>query len=117
MSFISKYFRVKLSRYTNKDSDENVLLIAHAYKAQTAGVAYGSVNLNTGNACSLYVGLTNDPLGAGERIEQFDTGSTTFPVSLSAHVAKGEYFEFICPQTVTIKWKSFWELKKPIDYN
>lgn len=111
----------KLSAYTNQDSENNVMLPTHAYKAQSNGYvsAIGEI-LPTSGFIKLYVGLTDDPVGAGNLISRVTSvlpeGIET--MSVSALVAKNEYFEIVSSSaTPAIWWKSEGVLRKPIDFD
>jgi len=111
---------ITLSAYTNEDSEANAMLKAHAYKVATAGQVTAYVQANTINQnLAGYVGLTNDPAGAGDLIQKVSSVSS-FGVPLFAIsflVAKDEYFEITTSSTnaATIRWKSIGTLSKPVD--
>lgn len=112
--------KVVLSAYTNQDSESNAMLKAHAYKAATDGqvTAYVQATAINQNLAG-YVGLTNNPVGAGDLIQKVSSVSS-FGVGLFAIsflVAKDEYFEITTASSnaVTIRWKSSGTLSKPVD--
>jgi len=75
------------------DSEDNPLLVAHAYKAQTAGIVTaiikGQYQLLTG-----FVGDTNDPAGAGQKVgEERDYNSVDALGQICFFVGKDKYFE------------------------
>ena len=114
---------VCLSAYTNQDSESNTMLKSHAYKAATDGFvsADNAVAAADDNKyLDAYVGLTNDPAGAGALICRQgvpNTDSTAHVGTGSIAVAKNEYFEITSTYTAapTIRWKSFGTLSKPVD--
>jgi hypothetical protein len=111
-----------LSAYTNLDSDDNAMLPSHAYKAATDGMVIALANVDPGSArdLRLYIGITNDPAGAGDLIDrnENDGSAQANYRSVSFLVAKGEYFEITTyAATPTIRWRSFGTLSKPIDQN
>jgi hypothetical protein len=108
---------VTLSAYTDEDSDSQTLIFGHAYKAATAGwVSAYNTDLDAGTFLRVYVGLTNDPAGAGDLIQEMEPDGTDRTKSVCALVAKDEYFEVTCSRANTvIRWKSFGTLSKPID--
>lgn len=110
-------FSVKLSAYTNEDSNGDAMLKAHAYKAATAGFVSAFVSLtNSNTSIRCYVGLTNDPEGAGDQIGANEADANASLKSLFFAVAEGEYFEITSPSGApTIRWKSFGTLSKPVD--
>ncbi len=114
-------YEVSLSAYTNKDSDGNAMLINHAYKAATAGMACAT-GAQTGVPTSRlrgYVGATNNPAGVGDLIQANGGTNDIAPSGTSFLVAKDEYFEFTVANMgiVTIRWKSFGPLSEPVDHN
>ena len=115
---------LKLSAYTNEDKDSNAMLKAHAYQAVSAGfVTVHAVASDGLEILALYVGLTNDPVGAGDLIFR----ETAAPAGASNYigcggipVAKNEYFEITYngAGAVVIRWKSLGlTLKRPLDFN
>lgn len=112
---------LKMSAYTTEDSDGNAMLKAHAYRAVNAGVVDVFCSLTASAAWIRgYVGLTNDPEGAGTLIHRRtqDTEGQGYSAGFTLHVAQGEYFEITTSaDTPTILWKSFGVLKKPVDHN
>jgi len=110
-----------LSAYTDKDLDENVLLKAHAYKAPCDGIASVWINLAAGQAwVKGYVGLTNDPEGAGFLIKHLtqDTEGQGYKVGFDLQVAKNEYFEITTSDDIpVIRWKCWGAMNKPVDYD
>lgn len=105
------------SAYTNQDSESNAMLKAHAYLAATAGFVSAKSN-QTNNAQPLkgYVGLTNDPAGAGTEIQSSADGDSGSEKSVFFAVAAGEYFEITqTTDTPVILWKSIGTLSKPVD--
>jgi len=112
---------LKLSVYTNEDSDGNALLKAHAYQAVTDGkVSAYSGTFTEQGLLTVFVGLTDNPAGVGDVIEKQQGSEIAFWQSVSALVAKGEYFEVTADAsagTVVIRWKSFGALRKPVDFN
>lgn len=109
----------KMSRYTRDDSTDDTMVKAHAYLAVNAGSVHAYVTMTTGgNTLNGYVGLTNDPAGAGDLIRYHGMGNTVYPISISFDVAKGEYFEVTTSNSdAVIWWKSYGPLKNPIDFN
>ena len=113
---------VTLSAYTNQDSDGNAMLKTHAYKATTDGQvsAYSEVPWGPGREIKGFVGITNDPAGAGTLIQREENNEINFnnQKSISFLVAKDEYFEITVYSGIpTILWKSFGTLSKPVDHN
>lgn len=111
---------LRLSAYSDQDSDGNVMLKSHAYKAQSAGfVSARCGTYGTGFDLKGYVGLTSDPEGAGQWIGYNAFAGSAYGMGVTLLIAKGEYFEFITGSTeaIYIFWKSFGTLKKPIDFN
>jgi len=113
--------RVALSAYTDEDSDNLAMLKAHAYRAQTDGwvSAHCTFTADISNI-KVYVGLTADPAGAGDLIQQTDINEIGggYIGSVCALVAKDEYFEItVSGDTPVIWWKSMGALLKPIDFN
>ena len=109
-----------LTAYTNLDSDSNVLLIDHAYKAAVAGrIDFSVNNPASGQNMSVYVGATNDPVGAGQLVSTVDNVTDAADdESISGIVAKDEYFE--CTRSAgaggeVILFKGFDTLGFPID--
>ncbi len=104
-----------LSVYTNEDSNTDAMLDSHAYKAVTDGfvLAFSTLTSST-HSIQGWVGSTNDPFGAGDRIaKQAGTANTQY---ISFPVGKDEYFEVRAGSgTPEIWWKSFGTLSKPID--
>ena len=112
---------LKMSAYTTEDSDGNAMLKDHAYQAVNDGwaVAY-ELDLDGAEDLYIYVGLTDDPRGAGVIIQRCgNQGVSGAAQSVCAWVAKGEYFEVRdIGKTPTIRWKSLGLiLQKPIDFN
>ena len=111
----------RLSAYTNEDSEGNPMVKDHAYKAQRDGQVFVySGNFSAQGTIQLFVGLTSNPAGAGERI-QYQSGSeiATYQ-SVSAEVAKGEFFEVTATASAgsqVIRWKTRGRMKKPVDFN
>ncbi len=88
---------VTLSAHTNLDSESNAMLLGHAYKAAVAGsVTFMMViDHDTTKTMSIYVGATDDPVGAGVEVAvdlSFHDNTTR---TLTALVAKDEYFECV----------------------
>jgi len=108
---------VTLSAPTNEDSEGNALLKSHAYLAATDGEVSAFVQMTiASHALRGYVGNTNDPAGAGTKMQEQDMGNTVYHNSIFLTVAKGEYFEITASSgTPTILWRSRGTLSKPID--
>ncbi len=107
---------VSFSAYTNEDSETNALLKDHAYEAQTDGfvVAYVLQGVNA-RKLRAYVGLTDDPAGAGVLVGAQEPDGDA-DISISFPVAAGEFFEITYDTgTPTIRWKSMGALSKPVD--
>jgi len=105
-----------LSAYTDEDSDGNAMLKSHAYLAAIDGKVYAYSECDANQNIRVYVGTTNDPAGAGDIIEYSESSAVDIWCSVSAEVAKGEYFEIISAGTIgAIRWKSRGTLSKPID--
>ena len=81
------------------DSESNNLVKAHAYKAQTAGF----VDARVGGSVNLlgYVGVTDDPVGAGTMLAYVVTTSNE---TIHFFVASGKYFEITSSGAPTIAW-------------
>lgn len=113
--------KVTLSAYTNEDSEGNAMLKSHAYLAMTDGFVVGNAQLPGAKDIKGYVGLTDDPAGAGDMIGSAATatGGATEWKTVAMLVSKGEYFEFTTDYTnpIIIRWKSFGTLSKPVDNN
>jgi len=112
---------VTLSVYDRRDSEDNNLLMDHAYKAVKPGVVcVRDVDLGAAENMKIYVGLTSDPPGGGDLIQmvESDPADTDTDKAVSAFVAGGEYFEVKCTnEPAYITWKNFGSLAKPVDYN
>lgn len=109
---------VTLSAYTNKDSDNATMLKTHAYKAATDGYVSAFVTASgAGQSTSFHVGLTDDPYTAGDKVDSHSQDGASAIMNVSGLVAKDEYFEIRTTSTnaVTIRWKSFGTLSKPVD--
>ena len=107
-----------LSAYTDEDSDGNVLLKGpgHSYKAATDGLVYVYILTGAaGTSLKGYVGLTDDPIGAGMLIQPINIPVLNYDVPIQFAVAKDEYFEITTSSTPVILWKSFGTLSKPVD--
>ena len=108
---------VTYSAYTANDSEANAMVKAHAYLAATDGFVTAHV-LGSGNGQYLrgYIDGTNDPAGAGEKL-QGSTVDAGEEESISFSVAAGEYFEITTDSTnePTIYWRSKGTLSEPID--
>lgn len=106
-----------LSAYTNLDSDAQAMTKDHAYLAMTDGMVFAYGDINGGSLFQIFVGDTDDPVGAGTLIQK-DEGSDKRWRSLCALVAKGEYFEVTgVGGAAYINWKSFGALSAPVDQN
>ena len=111
--------KVTLSVYTNEDSEPTAMVKAHAYKAATDGQVTAYVLASAiGGQLKGYVGTDNDP--TDENLVQsasFTAGGAIGTLNMSFLVAKDEYFELTTNSSnaVTIMWKSFGTLSKPID--
>ncbi len=106
------------SAYTNLDSEGNAFLKAHAYKAATDGFVSAFVSLTTvAHAIVGYVGATDDPAGAGTKIQQQTMETSVDSIKgVGIWVAKDEYFEITATSGVpTILWKSKGTLDEPVD--
>ena len=115
---------LKLSEYTNQDSDGNAMLKAHAYQAVNDGfVAAYSTNSGAYKILAVYVGSTSDPAGAGDLIfnaTSSSSGANNLVGASGVPVGKGEFFEvtYTGVDAFVIRWKSLGlTLKKPIDFN
>ena len=113
---------LKLSAYTNQDSEGNAILKAHAYLAKSAGFISAQCDLAEGKDLWGFVGLTNDPAGAGIMVGRAEAGPSSGAAvwkNITFLVAKGEYFEITTDDAddPIIYWKSFGVLKKPVDFN
>lgn len=110
---------VTLSAYTDEDSESNAMLKSHAYKAATDGwVTAYSLLSDSGEAMILYVGSTDDPVGAGDIIQAQESAAANNEISVGGFVAKDEYFEITNDNAdTTILWKSMGTLSKPVDNN
>lgn len=111
---------VTLSAYTNEDSETNAMLKDHAYLAATDGEVYANAAPSGGGLYLRgYVGGTNDPAGAGDKIQDDGNAANANHACVSFSVAEGEYFELVTDSTnaVTIYWRSRGTLSKPVDNN
>jgi len=112
---------LSLSEYNNKDSDGNTFLMDHAYQAQKAGIIYvRDVDLGVSEHIKIYVGPTDDVVGTGDLIQmvESDPNDTDTDKCLSAHVAKGEFFEIRASNAPAyFTWKNFGSLAEPIDFD
>jgi len=110
---------LKLSEYTNEDSDGNAMLKSHAYFAVSAGFVSAFSTLTTsGHSIQGYVGNTDDPFTDGNRVAKQSVGNVAATKYISFLVGRGEYFEIRAESgTPEIWWKSFGALRKPIDHN
>lgn len=111
---------VALSAYTREDSEGNNMLKSHAYKATTDGFVSSYAQLTgTDYQLVVYIGITTDPAGAGDIIQRVSRPNVTgnMYMSVSAWVAKDEYFEIVCDVTPVIRWKSKGTLSKSVDNN
>jgi hypothetical protein len=105
-----------LSAYTDEDSNTDVMLKDHAYKAATDGLVYVYILTGAaGTSLKGYVGLTNDPAGAGTLIQPINIPVLNYDVPINFAVAKDEYFEVTTSSTPVILWKSIGTLLKPVD--
>jgi hypothetical protein len=104
------------SAYTTDDSEANALLKDHAYLAATDGfvIAYSDTGA-AGNGLAGYVDDTDDPAGAGEKVQSVNRGIINYNMCIGFPVASGEYFEIVCTVTPTIRWKSVGTLGNPVD--
>jgi len=110
----------KLSELTNEDSDGNAMLKDHAYFAQSAGSVNAFVTVTAAApGINGYIGFTPDPFGAGVKVDDHSDDTAGIENNLFFLVAKGEYFEVRSEPTgaVTIRWRSFGNLLKPVDFN
>jgi hypothetical protein len=104
------------SAYTNLDSDGNAMLKSHAYKAATDGFVKATMTTNAINqSINGYVGATDDPEGAGDRVQTNFEALSAKGISIGFEVAKDEYFEITSSTTATIFWKSIGTLSAPVD--
>lgn len=88
---------------TPNDSESNAMVKAHAYLAQTSGYVTAWTEAQNSNWLRGYVGITNDPAGAGTNADS-SAHATGYP-SITFFVGKGKYFEVTHDsQTVTIIW-------------
>ncbi len=107
---------VTLSAYTDEDFDSNTMLKDHAYKAATGGMVFAySLTIDEGENLNVFVGTTNDPVGAGTLIQTSEGATANNEHSIGVLVAEDEYFEIECNKTPIILWKSFGTLSKPVD--
>jgi len=113
-----------LSAYTDEDSNTDAMLVTHAYLAATDGWVSAYTGLFTQQGLiTLYVetatqyGIDSDPTAGGDIIEKEAGSEIGQWRSVSAFVAKGEYFEIRTTYagTATIRWKSIGTLSKPVD--
>ena len=109
---------VSMSAYSTIDSDGATFLKDHTYLATQAGMVYVTDDMASLEEMTLYVGLTNDPVGAGLAIithEMGDAGRKRRTISV--HVAEGEYFELAMPggNPNNYYWKGFGTLSAPVD--
>jgi len=111
-----------LSAYTDEDSNSDAILKSHAYLAATDGKVYATSECDNGQNVIVYVetatqyGIDSDPTAGGDIIEYSESSATDIWCSVSAEVAKGEYFEITSAGTIpAIHWKSFGTLSKPVD--
>lgn len=106
----------RLSAYTNQDSDANVILKDHTYLAGNDGFVTAYANITTGTYIRGYVGVTDDPVGAGDLILETSVSGND-RASISFPVAAGEYFEITTNAAIAIniRWKSNGRLSKPVD--
>lgn len=94
------------------------MLKAHAYLAQSDGEVCAYVTASGGNQIlSGYIGSTDDPAGAGDLIQPDGIDPNGAKGCVSFLVDQGKYFELTTnsANAVTIRWRSFGSLKKPID--
>jgi len=113
-----KEYPVTLSAYTNEDSEGNAMLKNHAYLATIAGEVCAIVAASGIDKWLYgYVGTTDDPAGAGIVVQVDFVSANGDWAGVSFLVAEGEYFEVRTDSTnaVTILWKSFGILSKPVD--
>jgi len=105
-----------LSAYSTVDSDENAFERNHAYLATSDGYVSAHVlSLDAEEFLTLYVGLTDDPAGAGDIIQQAE-GVNNTNCAVGGLVAAGEYFEITSAKVNNnIRWKSFGPLSAPVD--
>jgi len=111
---------LRLSVLTNQDSENNAMLVAHAYRAQTDGMVYVyTTSGSDDNGFTAYIGNTSDPAGAGNAMAGHQNNTLNRKSSAEFEVAEDEYFEIVKAGTcvVTIYWRSKGILQKPIDYN
>lgn len=106
---------VTLSAHTNKDSEDNILVKNHAYKAATNGVVQIRAEGATAATLNGYVGGTSDPAGAGTQYVHGVIQSANDALNGTMVVAKDQYFEVTGTCTMYIYWRSFGTLSKPVD--
>lgn len=87
---------------TLNDSESNAMLKAHAYLAQTSGFV-NAFNTGTGNN-KLFVHTTNDPAGAGTKVDEWEGDAAADKGGMFTFVANGKYFEVTSGGTPTILW-------------
>lgn len=106
-----------LSAYTDLDSEGNAMLKAQAYLAVTDGYVTAFVGSSAAaQGMNAYIGLTNNPAGAGIQVQAQSTTVEGY-FSASFPVAKDEYFELTTTSgnAITIRWKSIGTLSNPVD--
>jgi len=109
---------VTLSAYTRQDSDSTNMLPDHAYLAATDGTVYAVATCDASEYIRIWVDTDNNPPSGGFRVQAMTSGSANRPLSVSAKVAEGEYFEVQSTGEITsgeIIWKSLGTLSKPVD--
>lgn len=108
-----------IGQHSNLDDDSNAMLKDHAYLANQDGFV-SAVQASSASDKQLigYIGTTNDPAGAGDRM----AGVTSYagsnkPMSILLVVASGFYFEITDESTnaTSIYWHPMGTLVKPTD--
>ena len=104
--------------YSDEDSDGNAMLAEHAYLAAQDGFVTCEMSSVSGiKWVSGFLGATDDPVGAGDKIQYASVPATGHGTSIGFQVAAGTYFEFTLssPTTNKIYWHPVGTLSKPVD--
>lgn len=88
---------------TNKDSENNAMVKAHAYLSQASGYITAFVSIGSGSILNGYIGETTDPAGAGTLVNSSNAANGQ-GTNLMMFVPKATYFEITVADTPTIIW-------------
>lgn len=114
--------KVRLGNVTNQDSDNNAMLVAHAYECLQDGMVEVLIEeVNVSVSVIAYDDTDSNPAVGGTIRQRFTTtvyGAVNQWKSFNFTMQKGHYFEITASNAnVTIRWCPFGILKKCIDHN